>query len=260
VAGEKHLYLVVGGAYEDSSDSPEAWQFGIRLALVFGSVDDHGTLPTNWDVTDTLDSGTDGNWDVVQQFAVDGPLTETFNPRSYLADYVEPTLEAFFGTGTTSAQVKLKTLKLSPINDSGHVIESRTTLATANTDIHGDAGGSIMPLQCSVCASWETPVVGRKGRGRIYLPPVVVGVLGSHGRLDPSWVGDAATNVKALLEGLSYSGVGAGTAHVRPIVTGAPWTDYGMITEVRVGDLVDTQRRRRRQLVETYTSETPSYG
>jgi hypothetical protein len=33
-----------------------------------------------------------------------------------------------------------------------------------------------------------------------------------------------------------------------------------VITEVRVGDLVDTQRRRRRQLVETYTSGSPSYA
>lgn len=260
MAGEKHLYLVVGGAYEDASDSPETWQFGIRLALVFGTVDDHGSLPTNWDVTDTANSSTDGNWDTVQQFGVDGPTAFTFDPLSWMVDYAQPTLEAFFATGTTCSGVKLKTLKLSPINDTGHVIESRTTLSTANTDLPGNAIGAIMPLQNSVVASWDTPVVGRRGRGRIYLPPVVSGVMGSHGRLDPTWVGDAATNVKALLEGLSYTAIEVGAANVRPIVTGSPWTSYGMITELRVGDLVDTQRRRRRQLVEVYTSQTPSYG
>jgi len=47
---------------------------------------------------------------------------------------------------------------------------------------------------------------------------------------------------------------------VKPIVTGAPWTHYGVITSVNVGNVADSQRRRRRQLVEARTSLDVTYG
>jgi hypothetical protein len=261
VANEKHLYLVVGGHYEDSAESPEAWQFGIRLAAVFGSIDDIGTLPNNWDVIPESGTHTNGNWDTTTQFSIAGPASATIDVQSYMEDYVQPTMETFFGTGTTSTQVKLDSLKISPIGSNGKVILSRTVHSVANTDIHGDASGNLMPMQCSVVGSWRTGVVGRKGRGRIYLPPMPTSIMGAHGHLDSAWVGDARTNLVTLLEGLGYTPtLGPFAGALRPIVTGAPWTDYGVITEVRVGDLVDTQRRRRRQMVETYTSGSPTYA
>lgn len=42
--------------------------------------------------------------------------------------------------------------------------------------------------------------------------------------------------------------------YTQAAVIGAPWTAYGMINSVRVGDRVDTQRRRRYQVEETYVS------
>jgi hypothetical protein len=63
----------------------------------------------------------------------------------------------------------------------------------------------------------------------------------------------------ALLEGISIgSGVPA-TWNVRPIVTGSPWGNYAVVNSVQVGDVMDTQRRRRRQLVEARAAYSPSY-
>jgi hypothetical protein len=42
--------------------------------------------------------------------------------------------------------------------------------------------------------------------------------------------------------------------HIDAIVTGSPYQKYGRINAVRVGEVVDTQRRRRRQLAENYIS------
>jgi hypothetical protein len=61
------------------------------------------------------------------------------------------------------------------------------------------------------------------------------------------------------MEALAFTGAGPGGAHVRPIVTGKPWDKYGVVTTVRVGSIVDTQRRRRNRLTEVYTSGNPSY-
>jgi hypothetical protein len=42
-------------------------------------------------------------------------------------------------------------------------------------------------------------------------------------------------------------------------VTGAPYEDYGIVNQVRVGSVVDTQRRRRNRLTETYSSTNVTY-
>ena len=201
MAGEQHLYLVVGGAYENAADSLERWQFGLRLALVFGAIDPIGSLPSNWLVKPDARTHTLGNWDTVTQFAVDGPGDFTFDPQSYMEDFVQPSVEALWGTGSISTQVKVDELKLSPIGSNGKVVLKRTVTSTANADIHGTDSGQIMPLQDSVCVSTRSPVVGPKGRGRFFLPPVSTSVLGLYGRLDSSWQGDVVTNAIALVEG-----------------------------------------------------------
>lgn len=260
MANEKHLYLVVGGGYANAEEQPEIWQFGVRLALVFGAVDDHGSLPNNWDVTDDEGSSTTGDYDNVWTFGVNGPLTFTFDPVSWMADYAQPSADAFINTGTFSQDAVLKYLKLSPISNTGHVIEGRTVVSTRSSAISGTASGAVLPLQCAVVVSERTPLIGRRGKGRIYLPAPVASVMDSHGRLGSSWVGDVLSNATAFFEGLSYTPESTEGPHVRPIVTGSPWVNYGMVQTLKVGDLVDTQRRRRNQIDETYVTGSLSYG
>jgi hypothetical protein len=260
VAGEQHLYLVASGTYADTTDTAEHWQFGTRLALVFGTVSDQGTLPDNWTVNPATDTDSTGGWDYVSNFSVSGPSGFSFNPLSYLEDYGVPTAIALFGTQAINEQCRLTEVKLSPINDSGHVVGGMTAYGTNATGPTGGKSGNMLPLQNSVVCSLGTPQTGRKGRGRFYLPATSTGSLDSEGNVSSSAQTSILAAAVGWLEGLSYSAVSAGDAHVRPIVTGKPWTHYGMVTKVRVGNRVDTQRRRRRQLVETYAEDTPSYG
>jgi hypothetical protein len=94
----------------------------------------------------------------------------------------------------------------------------------------------------------------------MFLPGIAASALDDHGHVSSGRVTSFLAGQIALLEGLSYTGVGTNSPHVRPIVTGGNWTKYGEITQVRVGSVFDTQRRRRRSLSETYESDTPSYG
>lgn len=259
MANEKHLLMTFGGQYTSSSLTPEIWQCGIRLVLVFGTIDDSGTLPSNWDVVPASEVDTDGNWDNTNVFSVDGPGLATFNPLSWMKDYAQPSLEAFLSTDSFSSTTTLTFIKLSPINASGAVIGGRTCLSEANTSLTGAQTGNRLPPQLSVGVSWQTPVIGRRGRGRIYLPSNASSQLTSAGRLDTTPQGNSRDQAITLLEGLAYAATGPSDAHVKPIVTGDPWTDYGVITSVRVGDILDTQRRRRDQLAEVYVSDVVSY-
>lgn len=259
MADEKHLYMTVRGVYDDPSDNPEGWQFGVRLALVFGSVDDIGTLPNNWDVAADNQSSTDGDWDYVGLWTADGPGANDFDPTSWLHDYGVPSVLAFLDTDAFSTQVLCTEIKLAPKDHLGKTIQARTAVATANTDVPGSHAGAVLPLQDSVVVSLRTGTPGPRGRGRFYLPTLPTAFMGSHGRLDSSVPPTIATAAKAFLEGLVYSSPSGAGAHTRTIVTGSPWVNYSAITQVKVGDLVDTQRRRRRQLDEAYSSEDVDY-
>ena len=88
----------------------------------------------------------------------------------------------------------------------------------------------------------------------MYLPAMSVGPLGgSDGLLTSAAAGHIAGTGKTLLNALKVGSFGV-TAVVRPVVIGSPWTTYFRITQTRVGNVVDSQRRRRRQITETYES------
>jgi hypothetical protein len=254
------MYLVLGGDYSDSSDSAERWQLGVRLGLVFGGFDDHGDLPSNWTAEFANTSDATGGWTTVTGWNANGPLSWALDTQSYMEDYAIPSAVALIGTDAVSSQVRLDSVKLSPINTSGHVEGGRVTLATADTPVPGTSGGGMLPLQNSCVVSTRTPVSGRTGRGRFYLPATAKDGLGDHGAFTSTYVGVVKDAAQAFLEGLSYTDADPAGAHVRPIVTGGSYVHYGMITEIKVGDRPDTQRRRRRQLTETYVSQALSYG
>jgi hypothetical protein len=265
MANEKHLLITVQGDYTDSSLAAETWQVGVRAILNFGTVDDVGTLPNNWDPAANSINRTETDWTIIGNWDVNGPLAATFAPDDYLNDQVAPAVDTWMGAANRSSQCRVRSIKLSPIGTNGHLVPappyaSGTPLVltwTGNYPV-GSSGGGILPLQITPVASHRTNQVGRAGRGRMYLPGPSTGIMNDHGHIDTTPQSNLLAAQIALLEGLSFDGV-LNTAKVRPVVTGGNYTRYGVITQVRVGDVVDTQRRRRRQLQETYVSDTPSY-
>ena len=256
MANEKHMYATIAGGYSNAGEDPERWQFGVRLALVFGVVSDVDTLPNNWDVVPNTDSTTSGDWGITTNWSADGPASATFNPQSYMTDYLLPSVLAYVANPVFGADSFIDLVKLYAIGTNGLVIGGRSCTATATTPAAGDVGGDTLPLQNSVVISTRTLVIGRRGRGRWYMPCLTTNSLGAHGRLTSTATGNQLASAKAFLEGLAFASVAAGDPHVKAIVTGKPYTEYGVITGVQVGDVVDTQRRRRRQLVEVRVSDT----
>ena len=263
MANEKHLYLTIQGGYKNAPMSAEVWQTGLRLALVFGNVDNIGTLPNNWDVEANPHTDSDTGWTGSTNWTVGGPLLADFDPLDYLSQEVLPAVVTWFGQSTIQAEAYVQNLRLYPIGTDGHAIPAppfavgtpAILTTTSNTVIDGTGSGQMLPPQNSIVLSYRTQQVGRRGRGRGFQPaPMATGLAGSNNpTIASGTVTTVANAAAALMAALTTTSDGTSPA-VRPIVTGSPWVNYAAITQVRVGNIMDTQRRRRNALVETVTS------
>lgn len=125
------------------------------------------------------------------------------------------------------------------------------TSAQASIADGGTGSTSSLPAQCSPCISLTTATAGSRARGRMYLPPPVVGAVSTSGRLTSGF----RTDVINALD--TYFATMASGGHDLVVISavGGVWTTYPVNT-IRCGDVVDTQRRRRSAIGEVYTTAT----
>src|SRR5664279_1788946 len=265
MAHEVHLLLRASGDYVPNTLPGEIWQNDIRMALVFGNVDDLGTFPNDWSPQATVISRTEADWDITGNWNTNVGLN-VFEPDDYLNDQAAPAWTTFMASAYLSNQVRLRKLELFPIGAPDgkavpavpFLVGTPCLLEYTGSYPTGGESATQLPPQNSVAVSWKSHQIGSRGRGRIFLPS------GASTLLSGAHIGSTPQNAilaagKTLLEDLAFTGSGALGAHVRPVVTGSPYVNYGVISTVRVGNIVDTQRRRRNRLTETYVSDNPSY-
>lgn len=265
MTGAKHLLLTVTGGYTASGLTDEKWQTTLRLGLFAGPSGNSaplvGFLPDNWEPQAESISRTgtgytcDGNW------SIDLGLGASFSPDDFLIDQVAPAVRAWFEDAIHPSSVRVEQLKLYPIGPDGSVYPappyaqgSPCTYTFTSNWPDGTATASVLPLQIAVVASHRTPQTGRKGRGRMFLPGIASSYVGADGQISSTNRQTTAQRQATLLESLTYNDLLTGW-HVRPIITGAPWSEYATITSVRVGSVPDTQRRRRNQVPEVFYTE-----
>lgn len=269
MAGEKHLYLVVAGGYASSAAplGAEEWQFGIRLlAGPGGEPDAIGQIANNWDVVAANHDRTETNWRIQGNWSIEGGVND-LDPADYLNDNVMPAVEAFIETSTMlNIALQLRQVRLYPIGaPDGHVVPAPPYAQgtpvvgtwTGTLPVGGTSGG-MMPPDAAAVVSLRTQQIGRRGRGRIYIPGLHVGVMetsSNRGVMTSAWCTLLAGATKTLLENLQIAVLDDGF-DVRPMITGSPYVDYALINSARVGNLVDGQRRRKRSITETYVASS----
>lgn len=124
-----------------------------------------------------------------------------------------------------------------------NVQQGRETLA-----LTGTGTDEPLPPQNSVVVSLRSNTPTRAGRGRFYLPsPVVTTVIDQ--RLDSAAQDDILNGALAMLNHMK--GLGA-----TPVVYHRGSSTVTPVVSIDVGDVFDTQRRRRNKLVETRVSAT----
>jgi len=115
----------------------------------------------------------------------------------------------------------------------------------AVTDAGADTGESLPP-QVALAVTLRTALATRAGRGRIYLPPFAVSQV-VNSRMNATNKGTTLTAVKGMFDTLISDG------HT-PVLYGRTAHTVTPITTLALGDVFDTQRRRRDSYAETYTS------
>lgn len=104
-----------------------------------------------------------------------------------------------------------------------------------------------MPPQCSMVVSLLTSIAGRKFRGRMYWPNLAGSMTSSMKLTVPA---GTATGFATMLNEIASRYPGPDI--IEPAVYSAVDQALTSVTSVRVGDVVDTQRRRRDALTEIY--------
>lgn len=143
------------------------------------------------------------------------------------------------------AEVTLAELTTASLDQSTGGQISRVSTGSA---LPGTAAGPMIPYQCSVCVSLTTDLATRSGRGRFYLPPFDASTL-DDGRLSATAQATLVGAVGAWWAALDGAGL-AVQLYSRTTKALTP------VTGMNVGDVFDTQRRRRNKLIEVRQSVT----
>lgn len=154
-------------------------------------------------------------------------------------------LTAAWGAGMddlTTADIDLtlaSAATLDPATD-GQITRAEVVLA-----LTGVASGEMLPFQCATVISLLTNSATRHGRGRFYLPPLAVSQT-DQGRVSAAAMIVLDTAWTAFFDSLNTDGI-------TPVVRNRTGHVSTTVTSARVGNVIDTQRRRRNKLTETYT-------
>lgn len=109
-----------------------------------------------------------------------------------------------------------------------------------------------MPSECAVVTSLQTSLIGRRYRGRLYWPLLAVRLDDTTTRIHTPTTSAIATAVASWLQDVADA-LGTGTDYDPVVVSKAAGTN-AVVTGIKVGDVMDSQRRRRNGMKETYAT------
>lgn len=256
MAGWGHLYVTAHGDWPSGPWAGETAQIGLRFAVWDASAARGPivTLPDNGPVTLDATSRDTTDYTVTKTFEVDlvpgpgGPSNDAVLD-DIIADF------ASFMTSLNAYQTspfQWTSFKIAPVElGTGKYLAPASTWTRKSPQV--PSASTALPPECAIAVSFRAQVVGKRGRGRMYIPALNNTAVGANGQVAAnvlsSWPTAGATLARNLsnLPNLdrSNSGLVIGSAASRTMV---------VPQECRVGNHVDVQRRRQHQAEETYTT------
>jgi hypothetical protein len=183
--------------------------------------------------------------------------------EDWLSGEVKSEVQTWHAAANTrvSAHCKLSYVKANYVKMDGHYYDINTHEYVYPTPVAGSVAGAPPPNQICMAVSLTTGRDrGYAHRGRFYLP-LPVHSLGTDGLVLSADAQNVANQAKIFLEALSDTPGIDGLQSPNVVVmssanTGATYK----ITGVEVGRVLDTQRRRRAELKESYVSAVVDLG
>lgn len=244
-----HVYAIMQGAFKSATPwFGEIAQVGIRIGVwpTTATVDVDALLPIR-DCTSKYEAYDDP--------AFTGAIGFNGQDIYWTSEDQKDVANAMRAWGDAikaqmSQDFEWKSVKLTPISPEGKAAANPSNFAF-KTKVAGTAL-SMLPPQVAVAASLRSVVPGRRGRGRLYVPAVGSTVLAAGALLGSAANAAIGNATRALLT--SVGGIGGGDVNTKIVVTSAGNPRYVLPSEVRVGNQLDTIRRRRNGVRETYST------
>ena len=257
MADYTHVYAVLEGAWIASSPwDGEIAQTGLRVAAWPSptSPDPLAALPIRTcDLVTEMHDETE--FSVFQGFTGTGGGLGTnaweYADQLALANAIYSFMNAI--KARVSSKFAWNRIKLSPVGPDGKNAAGPTVFSI-KTPFVGTDSGQQLPPQNSVALSFVRRIPGRRGRGRMFIPAVGTGATTNDGMVASTPNTTYRNAGKGLDTAIKAMG-GASDWEYRLVVTSAASANYVLPSQVRVGNILDTQRRRRNAVRETFTSD-----
>lgn len=172
------------------------------------------------------------------------PLSQTVadDAHVFAVNYIEAASLKF------SNDTHLSFLKVATVDASGHI--PGTVYRTDTPETSGVSTTGRHPYQCSLAVSLLTGLRGPSHRGRFFMPPQNLAIDSGTGLVQLSLVQDMLAGLVATLQGFEQAVGGA-------LIVASSKGYNTPVTGIKVGRVMDTQRRRRRSLPEDYSAPQP---
>lgn len=162
------------------------------------------------------------------------------------------TANSHMSSAYLTTQVKVAALKTDGKTDTGDV-----NYAYPSTELKGTVSAIILPPQCSLVVTLMSDRPrGKASKGRMYLPGIAAMPAVTTGKLPSTTVGSIATNLQTFFNALEASADVPDElilAAKQSGLLGVSPAQNDFVESLKVGDVIDTQRRRRNGLAESYT-------
>lgn len=152
-----------------------------------------------------------------------------------------------------SSMAALSYVKFNRIGGDGRYTDTGATHRVDFAPANMSATASAYPNQVSMVVSWMTQFArGPGSRGRVFLPVPYFTLSGSTNRWSSANLTTAANAAAGFLNAMNTGLTAAASGDTEASVVSAIDEKKGRITRVRIGDVPDTQRRRRNAYPEVY--------
>lgn len=200
-------------------------------------------------------------------FFMGSATADAADPGSTTAAAIAPFWTTFFQAATSRIATTYKTdsIKVSQLETDGDVDLDMIDIYDYPSAIAGVQSGAVFPPQITLAATLTSDFQrGLAAKGRMYLPGVQAVVNTGTGKISTTDAAGIATNLKTFFDAVNGSIDIPGTvilASKGRKLNGPGPGEYSYIggrsasvTGLRVGDVFDTQRRRRGDLAEAYSA------
>lgn len=257
----QHVYLTAHGDYNSGPWVGEAAQIGLRVAFVptVGAPDkgDLFTMSTGTNVSTKFATVSGTNGTLSQKWEAEGGSVLSRVPMddANQIDMAEDFYTFLYAIKAfTASTFWWRYIKIAPVTADGKY-GADASIYTLSPGISGAGlAATHEPPEVAVAASIMAPVIGRRGRGRMYIPAIAGTARASDGVVSSTFATTVGTAFKDLVDDIqNLPGVPIDGFPV-VVVTSAGKPDAIRPNQIRVGNHFDVQKRRQDQVDETYTS------